>query len=121
MHWVRNKIRQGSWVALFALAINLALSFGHTHVAVHRNSGNGLAVAALAPPGHDNPQDRSDHADYLCPICVAASTIANSVAPAPPAIPLQRTEVAVDRPVESLRLAVALSRAAFQSRGPPIS
>ncbi len=121
MRWVRDHIRHGSWLALVALAINLALSFGHTHAAGHRNPGSGPIIAALGLPGHDNPQDRFNHADYLCPVCIAASTIANSVAPTPPAIPLQLSEVAVDRQVESVRLAVALPRAPFQSRGPPIS
>jgi hypothetical protein len=121
MRWVRDNIRQGSWIALVAIAINLALSFGHTHVTGYRDSESRLAAAVLVPPGHDNPKDRSDHADYLCPICVAASTIANSVAPTPPAIPLQLSEVAVDRPVEPVHFAMASPRAAFQSRGPPTS
>ena len=32
MYWVRSNRRFGSWAALFALAIQLVLSFGHIHI-----------------------------------------------------------------------------------------
>ena len=31
MRWIRDHARQGSWLALFALVLNLGLSFGHIH------------------------------------------------------------------------------------------
>jgi hypothetical protein len=123
MRWFRQKIRQGSWLALVALAINFVLSFGHIHVPGHHNSENGLIVAALGLSDHGKAQGQSDDgkSDYLCPICIATSAIANGLASAPPAIPLQLGETVVDRPIEAVRFVVALPRAPFQSRGPPIS
>ena len=122
MRWFRDNVRHGSWLALVAIAINLALSFGHVHVA-GQVSDRGLIAAVLGAtdngkaPGHsDDPQ-----ADYLCPICIASSAIANALASAPPAIPLQLDATVVDRPITLVRLALLQPRAPFQSRGPPVS
>jgi hypothetical protein len=122
MRWFRDNVRHGSWLALVAIAINLALSFGHVHVA-GRASDRKLIVAAIGASDRGNVPGHSDdpRADYLCPICIAASAIANALASAPPAISLQLTAAIVDRPIASVRLAVSLPRAAFQSRGPPVS
>ena len=32
MQWFRSRVKLGSWVALFALALQLALTFGHVHL-----------------------------------------------------------------------------------------
>ena len=122
MRWFRDNVRHGSWLALIALAINFALSFGHIH-AIAGQSSRGLVLAALASTDQGNPQRHPDdgQADYLCPICIATSAIANALASSPPAILLQLTATAVDRTTEPVRFVVELPRAAFQSRGPPIS
>jgi hypothetical protein len=122
MRWVRDNVRHGSWLALVALAINFALSFGHIDVP-QLNSEQSLIVAALGLSSQSKGQGHSDHgkADYLCPICIAVSAIANGLASAPPSVPLQLIATAFDRPVEPVRLLVALPRAPFQSRGPPMS
>jgi hypothetical protein len=122
MHWFRDNVRHGSWLALVAIAINLALSFGHIHAIGGRGTDSVIAAVLGASdhgkaPGHsDGPQGHD-----LCPICIASSTIANALAASPPAIPLQLDATAVDRTILPIRLAVALPRAAFQSRGPPVS
>lgn len=122
MRWFRDNMRHGSWLALVAIAVNLVLSFGHVHVA-GRASDRNLIVAALGASDHAKAPGHSDdpQADYLCPICIASSAIANALASAPPAIPLQLNATVVDRPTAPVRLAVSFPRAAFQSRGPPIS
>ena len=123
MRWIRDNVRHGGWLALVAIAINLALSFGH----IHLNNGHATeyspVLAALGisdqgkAPGHsDDPQG-----DYLCPICIASGAMANALASAPPApLPLQLTAIAVDRPITPVRFVVSAPRAAFQSRGPPV-
>ncbi len=122
MRLIRNNVRHGSWLALIALAINLALSFGHIHVVPGRSSP-GVLASALGVTDSDGTKGHSNNGqpDYLCPICVATSAIANALASAPPVIPLQLTATVIDRAIEPVRFAVALPRAAFQSRGPPIS
>jgi hypothetical protein len=122
MRWFRDNVRHGSWLALVAIAINLALSFGHVHVA-GRVSDHGLIAAVLGVADHDKAPGHPDGplGDDLCPICLASSAIANAMAASSPAIPLQLTATVVDRPITSVRLVIALPRAPFQSRGPPVS
>ena len=121
MRWVRDNVRHGSWLALVALAINLALSFGHIHIAGQTSPG--VLAAAFGVTDPDGTKGHSNHgqADYLCPICIATSAMASALTSAPPVIPLQLTATVIDRTIEPVRFAVALRRAAFQSRGPPIS
>jgi S1-C subfamily serine protease len=125
MRWFRDTIRQGTWLALIALAINLGLSFGHFHAIDGKASGRGIAAvaASIASPDDGQKQGNPDdsHADYLCPICMAATAMASALAPAPPALPLEFNNVTIDRTVVSVLVLVEPPRAAFQSRGPPIS
>jgi hypothetical protein len=126
MRWFRDNIRQGSWAALIALAINIALSFGH----VHAIDGNGQKhhsgglVLALVSHDVDHGQGGLDNdglPDDLCPICVAIAAIATGLAPAPPVLPVQFTVATIDHTSEDAATVVEPQRAAFQSRGPPIS
>ena len=125
MRWFRDSIRQGAWLALIALAINLGLSFGHFHAIDGRVSGRGIAVvaAAIASPDDGQGQGNSDdsHADYLCPICMSATAMANALTSTPPSLSLDLANVTINRTIEPALVLVELPRAAFQSRGPPIS
>jgi hypothetical protein len=125
MRWFRDTLRQGSWLALIALAINLGLSFGHFHAIDGKLSGRGIATAAasIVSTEHGHKQGHPDHghADYLCPICTAATAMASAQAPAPPTLPLQFANVTIDHAIEPVFGLVEPAPAAFQSRGPPIS
>jgi hypothetical protein len=125
MRWFRDTLRQGSWLALIALAINLGLSFGHFHAIDGNASGRGItAVAAsLASPDDGQKQGNPDdsHADFLCPICMASTAMASAQVSTPPALPLEFANVTIDRTIVSVLVRVEPPRAAFQSRGPPIS
>jgi hypothetical protein len=126
MRWFRDNIRQGSWVALIALAINLALSFGHVHAIDGKSLGHHASalVAAIASPldnDHEPGQPDTDHADYLCPICVASAAMASALAPTPPVVPVEFVVGTINHTIESAVLIVEPQRAAFQSRGPPLS
>jgi hypothetical protein len=124
MRWFRETLKQGSWLALIALAINLGLSFGHIHAIDSGVSGRGIATAtSIASPDHGHKQGHPDHghADYLCTICMAASAMASALASAPPALPSKFANVTIDRTIEPVFALVEPPSAAFQSRGPPIS
>jgi hypothetical protein len=125
MRWFRDILRQGSWLALIALAINLGLSFGHFHAIDGKASGRGIAAvaASIASPNDGQKQGNPDdgHADYLCPICMAATAMASAVASTPPALPLEFANVTIDRTIVSVLVLVEPPRGAFQPRGPPIS
>lgn len=125
MRWFRDTRTQGTWLALIALAINLGLSFGHFHAIDSKASGAGIvAVAAFIASPDDgqkqgNPLD--SHADYLCPICMAATAMASALASTPPALPLEFANLTINRMIVSALVLVEPPPAAFQSRAPPIS
>ena len=125
MRWFRDTIRQGSWLALIALAINLGLSFGHVHAIGGKASGGGIAAIAASIASSEGGQNQGHpndgHADYLCPICMAAAAMASALASTPPVLPLEFDNISVDRPIVTVLALVEPPRAAFQSRGPPIS
>ena len=125
MRWFRDILRQGSWLALIALAINLGLSFGHFHAIDGRTSGRGIAAVLASIASLDDGQKQGNpddsHADYLCPICMAATAMASALVPTPPALPLEFANVTIDRTIISALVLVEPPRAAFQPRGPPIS
>jgi hypothetical protein len=125
MRWFRDTRRQGAWLALIALAFNLGLSFGHTHAIDGKVSGHELAMVAAAIASPDSGHKRGHHddgqADYLCPICIAASAMATALISTPPALPAEFVNVTIDRTIVPAVALVEPRRAAFQSRGPPIS
>ena len=131
MNWFRKHVKSGSRLALFALAIQFALSFGHFHGETARAAlalQVGLAAADLAigaaqeapsaqqPSNHDTDQPTSD-----CAICAVLSLANNFLFATPPLLELPQA-------VELLHLATGAEFAhlgslhrAFQSRAPPVS
>jgi hypothetical protein len=123
MQWFRDNIRHGSWLALVALVINLGLSFGHVHAHQGQPARQGTLAASIASPdGNQSPGHSDDgQADILCPICMAATAMANALASTPPVLHVEFAEPSVDRTIEPAFALVEPPPAAFQSRGPPIS
>ena len=136
MNWFRKHVKTGSRLALFALAIQFALSFGHFHADVARAAPalqTGLAdadraiaatlvaqeapsEAAQQPAGHDTDQKASD-----CAICAVLSLANNFLFATPPLLELPQA-------VELLHLTTGAEfthlgslHPAFQSRAPPVS
>ncbi len=133
MKWFRRNIRTGSRLALFALALQFVLSFGHSHfnaaqAAPEIRTQSDLAQAsALAddatsqaqqqPANHDN--DRSSNEP--CAICAVLALAGSMVFSTPPLLLLPDV-------LEFLYLATVAelvhldsSRSPFQSRAPPVS
>jgi hypothetical protein len=122
MLWFRQHVRRATWLALFALAINLTLAFGHVHVL--DSSGRPPAlIAALAAPheAHHHHHPGNGHADYFCPICMAATAMGTALAPTPPALPVVLTTSAIDHPIDRSSEAPRPPHTAFESRGPPLA
>jgi len=121
MGWVRRNRRAGAWLAAFALALQLALSFGHLH-------WHGVALAAPAAPallgqtsaGDDGlplPQNRGGAPD-ICEICATLGLTATSVLPVPASLaPPPRAEM-VWAEFASTQAGSALP-SFFQARAPP--
>lgn len=127
MIWFRSKIRAAARLALFALAFQMAVSFGHMHpddlglppdsdAQTHLASGATHAPANPANPANRNHRPAPN--DY-CPICASMQLVATGIPSLPPLLilpaPIRREWPAQTR-MRSVPLEVALS---FQARAPP--
>ena len=124
MRWIRSNVRLGAWCALFALAFQLALSFGHVHVDAGRSTSPATVLAAdfaaaEIPPGPSSDEPKGQAGDF-CAVC-ALIQLAGSVAPAAApslALPAAFAAVAFDRSPGSE--ITASSPLFFQARAPPL-
>src|SRR5665213_45665 len=119
MKWLRSNIRHGSRLALFALAIQFALSFGHFHP-IAAQAAPGMSQAAQPQqPASDHDSDRQSGDG--CAIC-AVVAMANTVTFATPPLLLlpQAVEFSyLTTDAEPVQLNAV--RVAFKPRAPPIS
>jgi hypothetical protein len=127
MLWFRSRSRLGAYLALFALAFQLAVSFGHVHLERVAPPSAGASALAGAPPsaadlnGPSNPAGREDLADDRCPICTLIH-LAGALVPAEmPSLPLPavfgrlRLEAAAEFDLTASHAAL------FRARAPPIA
>lgn len=123
MKWFRAKIGRVTSLALFALAIDLALSFGHLHLE-QLGSGKVTSGILLSVISHDDDRQNNKHdghPDDLCPICMAQAAVGTALASFAPALTLDLLYVELD-PISGLEAGIAQPpRASFRSRGPPLS
>jgi hypothetical protein len=119
MKWLRSKLKHGSRIALFALAIQFVLSFGHFH---------GVAVQA-APVGVDqsvqqqqpSDHDSSQHPDDVCAICVVMAMASTALFATPPVLLLPQAIEFSPLAADAELVRVKPLRIGFQPRAPPIS
>jgi hypothetical protein len=80
MNWVRSHIKHGSKLALFALAMQFVLAFGHFHgMAAQAAPIAATAIEAAIGPAPAGPQPDSDQpSTNICSIC-AVLALANTV------------------------------------------
>jgi hypothetical protein len=140
MKWFRSNIKRGSRLALFALAVQFALSFGHFHQIAAQPAPAMLSgqiqsnQASILPapdtvsqsaqqqqPASDHNSDGQQSSDDACAIC-AVIAMANMVLFAPPPVLL------LPQAVEFLYLTTDAefvhlnsARIAFQPRAPPVA
>ena len=133
MKWFRRHIKTGSRLALFALALQFVLSFGHFHFNAAQAApsiqtltdlaqpqslaGDAARQAEQQPAGHDDGQPSNEP----CAIC-AVMSMANQVVFATPALLLLPDAVELLFLVTDAEFAHLGSLwPAFQSRAPPVS
>src|SRR5262245_13032708 len=127
MRWFRSRSKLGAYLALFALAFQLAVSFGHVHPdhVAPVSAGTAALASTQASPDDLNapssPTGQEDRADDFCPICTLIH-LAGALVPAQtPPLPLpsifarSRLEAAIDANL------AASHRVLFQARAPPIA
>jgi Protein of unknown function (DUF2946) len=139
MNWFRNNIKTGSRLALFALAIQFALSFGHFHgiaaqaapaIQAVPSQADLARIDALAAPNASTeaaqkqlpstPDSDQQPAD-ACAICAVIALAGNVLFATPPALPLPQAVEFRYRTTDAGFIHLASVHPAFQSRAPPIS
>jgi hypothetical protein len=127
MGWFRSRSKLGAYLALLALAFQLAISFGHVHLdhiapaSVGATAVVGTQASNEGVTAPSNPTGREDLADDLCPICMLMH-VAGALVPAEtPPLPLPGI-------FGSLRLDAAVASdltaahdALFRARAPPLA
>jgi len=115
--WVRRRARSLSLWALFALALQLGLSFGHVH---HDTAPAAVAAAATVAdaPAPDSDPGHDDHRD-TCAICLAATMAGTALAAAAPDLPAPPAFAWLRASPPDAAATADPRRAAFRSRAPP--
>jgi hypothetical protein len=122
MRWIRSNLRGFARLALFALAVQVVVTFGHVHLdglvgSVH--GAQAIAGQTASSPAKSPGNGPHGTADLDCPICALiqlASTSAPSVAP-PLSVPLIVGGTVLEAPETTGVEASPIF--AFRARGPP--
>jgi hypothetical protein len=121
MHWIRMNRQWSGRLALFALALQLVLSFGHIHADDLGLAAPAAAAALHAPPTNGDgtpPQDQRDAHD-ICAICVTLSLSATSLLPVVAALTIPIAfEWEWPANIQTAQVIFDLN-ASYDARGPP--
>ena len=141
MKWFRKHIRTGSRLALFALAVQFVLSFGHFHplaaaqaapaaiqtglsqldfayIGTSATPDLAIQVTEKQPPAHhDDDKQPADN----CAICAVMSLAGNILVASPPVLMLPEAVQLLLRTTDAEFLHLKSAHSAFHSRAPPLS
>jgi hypothetical protein len=117
-----KKTRFGGWLALFALGLQLTLSFGHIHAEDFAPANAAVAQNQTAPqnaPGHQpSHQNDGDH-DDVCAICAVMHMAGTSLLPGAPSVALSADIISTVFVAADLIALPPSARQSFQARAPP--
>jgi hypothetical protein len=116
MKRLRLQARKLSLLALFALALQLGLSFGHVHAGYFAPDGAQTASAPTNTPDSDHDHNA---AGDICAICATVAMAGSLVDATPPVLPVPTSFHAARHALLAQSDAPDPQRAAFQSRAPP--
>jgi hypothetical protein len=118
MHWFRAERSPSSYVALLALALQLAVSFGHVHfdgLAL----GTATVAAALGPSEPEGGPSGTPDREDVCAICAVISLAGSLLIPDAPALSFTGAQHEAFFPDLIGVLDADPARAQFQARAPP--
>ncbi|MFZ5717581.1 MAG: DUF2946 domain-containing protein [Bradyrhizobium sp.] len=138
MKWFRSNIRHGARLALFAMLVQLALTFGHSHwfaqaaplaqSSLHqaeggKDSGKSLASIDSVAVQKQSPSgpDRDHHGEDNCGICAIIVMAGAVVSSTPPVLLLPQAIDLLRRTTDAEFIHLRSAGTAFQPRAPPAS
>ncbi|WP_426610803.1 DUF2946 domain-containing protein [Bradyrhizobium sp. McL0616] len=132
MKWFRSNVRHGARLAIFAMLVQLALTFGHSHWFAQAaplaqsqlsDSAKGIASidrAALQKPSPAAP-DREQPGDDNCAICAVIALAGTVMSATPPLLLLPQAIELLYRATDAEFVHLKSAATAFQPRAPPTS
>jgi hypothetical protein len=132
MKWFRSNIRHGARLALFAMLVQFALTFGHSHWFAQATplaqtqltdsarsiaSSDGAAVQKQSPTNPDREQPGDDN----CAICALVAMAGTVISATPPLLHLPQAVELLHRTLDAEFIHVDSASHAFQPRAPPAS
>jgi hypothetical protein len=125
MRWFRTNRKFGGRLALFALAVQFVLFFGHIHPEdiygpIGAASSAASTAASLAGKAQSiTSSHRVQLTDDYCAICAAAVSLSNSFVATAPQLPPLFARRAVTQRDRVAAVLIPPRHAPFQSRAPP--
>ncbi|MGY3037963.1 hypothetical protein ACVIIV_007133 [Bradyrhizobium sp. USDA 4354] len=138
MKWFRSNIRHGARLALFAMLVQFALTFGHSHwfaqatplaqssaqqIDGAKDSAKGVAAIDRAAVQKQSPAspDREQPGEDNCAICAVVAMAGTVVFATPPVLLLPQAIELLHRTTDAEFLHLKSAGTAFQPRAPPAS
>ena len=132
MKWFRSNIRHGARLAMFAMLVQFALTFGHSHwfaqaaplVQSHLTNGaKGIASIDRVAVERQSPAapDREQPGDDNCAICAVIALAGSVMSATPPLLLLPQAVELLYRTTDAEFVHLNSARTAFQPRAPPVS
>jgi hypothetical protein len=122
MGWVHRHKRHGALFALAALALQIAVSFGHVHLDGLVRPSHALATShntVVAQSSQQTPAQNSGDDDDYCAICASIFLVSTSFVSEPPKLPVPDVSWRIEPSFSAARGIVEPRRVAFRSRAPP--
>lgn len=137
MKWFRSNIRHGARLAIFAMLVQFALTFGHSHwfaqaaplaqASLQQTDGakdgakgaatDRAAVQKQSPSGPDREHPGEDN----CAICAVVAMAGSVISATPPVLLLPQAIELLYRTTDAEFLHLKSAGHAFQPRAPPAS
>jgi hypothetical protein len=136
MRWFRSNIKSGARLALFALFVQFALSFGHFHVlaapsigvshtvlpqTTASDLGQDAADSQATPQQGPGKQHHDQQIPDACAICAVVAMASTALFASPPILRLPEAVEFLYRTTDAEFIHLKSAGNAFQPRAPPAS
>jgi hypothetical protein len=121
MRWFRSNMQFGAWFTLVAMALQLALTFGHLHLRIASTQQVAKAAVTL-PDGLSLPTKQKPRiVDEHCTVCTLIQMAGTGVSAAGASLPIPVRFVAAHFRIGIEHETDASPPRHFEARGPPMA